>query len=282
MTVYGYQCVLAALTCGKRREFRKLYLRNLSFAKNPSAPNILAHKQRQDTILKQIKQMKINLPITYMNRNELSHLVGDTENEGIALDCSDRLCDDTITSTWVERAPKGIYVFPMAMRDPFNLGAMAKSCAVFNSTLILPSSDAVRITPSALKCSDGWLERIPIVSVPYGLSAEDVIQMVRANPSTDNEFYTIAAVSPRQGGTYQQTPIEKTKRVLLVVGNEYEGVPTQLLQYVHERYTIPSPRINENVTSSAEDNDCEQFIESLNVSTATTCAICDITRRMLL
>jgi len=255
MFLYGFESVLAAIV-SRRRITQCIYLRNLSKARDPLSPIIQEYRRQQD-ILRSLPHLPPK--VQYVDRNELTRLCEDIQTGGVALQCGER-APDQIFDKWLrEPLPGPLAVYPVSMRDPINLGALGRTCAAVGATLLLPMSHAIGITPAASKASRGTLEYIRVVGVPT--KGPETLRRMR-----QQNVCVLAAMTPHPhfeaAPVTQRPPI--TQKTVVVLGNEFDGLPDEMMQHVSGIIHVPSPRRVDSIRTTTH----RPLLDSLNVNSA--------------
>lgn len=142
---------------------------------------------------------------------------------------------------------KPLFVLLDELQDPHNVGAIIRSAAAFGASCILmPEHDQVQITPSVIKASAGTVFHMPIVRIG------------NINTSLRNlkekGYWTYALTG--KGDTRLESAAFDTP-IVLVIGNEGEGIREKTLEVCDFRLSI----------------DIEKNVESLNASNAVAVAL---------
>ncbi len=140
-----------------------------------------------------------------------------------------------------------LLVLPARITDPHNLGAIVRSSVAFGSSAILiPDRHTARMDAVALKASAGTALRIPFARV------RNIQQAVEG---LKERGYWIAGLSGR--GETALEEMDWARPIVVIVGSESEGLPTQVEHACDFLVSIPI---------SAE-------VESLNASVAAGIAL---------
>ena len=147
-------------------------------------------------------------------------------------------------------ATKGLTVVLDAVRDPGNLGTIIRLCDWFGVTQLVCSRDTVDCyNPKVVQATMGSIARIPI-------------HYVDLSEFLDNTNLPVYAGMMDGTSIYESTLPENA---MIVLGNEANGVSSEILSKVTERITIPQFGIR-------------QATESLNVATATAILLSEFKR----
>eukprot|EP00760_Papus_ankaliazontas_P007591 PhM_4_TR13382/c0_g1_i1/m.61660 len=272
MLLYGYEAVSAALRCGRRRELKTLFLRNLSNSRDTSSPVIQDLLQKQQALLKLVSHVRSKrkkntgdppLVVRYAERNEITEMCKDIQNQGIALACSPRDVDHIIFGGRGRSSsfPR-IMVFPVELRDPTNLGSLARTCAVFGAGLAISKRNSVNLTAAAYKQSRGLLESIPLAVFDSATirTPKEGIEALRSAMSDECAVYASVVRRPCHGTATikderQVTDVAPSSAVL-VLGNEFSGLSDDIVRVCTHTICVPN------------NNKQQQHLDSLNVNVA--------------
>jgi TrmH family RNA methyltransferase len=135
-----------------------------------------------------------------------------------------------------------LVVVAAGVRDPGNLGSLVRTAEAAGATGVLAmKGGADPFRDKAVRGSMGSLFRLPVL---YGGDAADVVEFARR--------HKLQIVVADGGGEALHTKVDLRKPVLLVVGAEAAGVPSELLRAADARVRIP----------------LKKPVESLNVAVA--------------
>ena len=150
----------------------------------------------------------------------------------------------------------GLVVVVSQVRDPGNLGTMIRMAeAAGVRGMVLTKGTVDPYHPKALRASMGSLFRLPVIEIE---KMEEIISMLSAAREATGQ--TVATVS--RGGV-SPAAVDLTKPTFLLVGQEAEGLPDELLSRATTRVTIPMAR----------------QVESLNVAMATAILLYEFVRQ---
>ncbi len=175
------------------------------------------------------------------NQAELEELMGASKTYfQVSEAVSDKLSDTTnaqgvycvlssVKSSCPTMSKTGKYLLLENVQDPANLGAISRTAEALGITALIVSGGCDIYSPKALRASMGALLRLPI------LLTENVTDLVKNAESLGLKTY---ASTPRT----EATPLTKADfggGVLVVVGNEANGVTEETLQSCQQLVTIP-------------------------------------------
>lgn len=267
--VHGTNSVLAALQAEKR----EFYSRILYHSTLPEKIHALAKKK--GVTMEVVDKHRLNLLTNYAVHNnvvletkplqlpEIQQL-GPCEVEEQKFSYSECFFDDTTTrqSTFLQKEnknfPLGLYLDEIT--DPHNMGAIIRSAYFLGvDFMVISRRNCAPLSPVVSKTSSGATELLPIFTVDRPLdfftkSQAEGWTFVTAGVTKENKFTKDKklAVGDLQG-MLQELP------VVLVVGNEGEGVRTNLQMRSDFLVEIPQGRETSGTNS----------VDSLNVSVAT-------------
>ncbi|MBU1641734.1 23S rRNA (guanosine(2251)-2'-O)-methyltransferase RlmB [bacterium] len=117
------------------------------------------------------------------------------------------------------------------VQNPQNLGMIVRSAAAGNiDGIILPDKNAAKISPLVIKASAGTLFKIPIF---YCNRLEDALNTLQES----TEIYALS--SHAKEDIYS---VKTGERVIFVLGNESEGVSSEVNKYCNRSLSIPMQR----------------------------------------
>lgn len=129
------------------------------------------------------------------------------------------------------------------IQDPGNLGTIIRSSVAFNIDTIVLSKNCVDIyNPKVLRATQGMIFNINIIE-------EDLITFI---PSLKNNGYKVYGTKVNGGKSLKN--VEKSEKFAIIMGNEGNGVRTQILDLCSDYIYI----------------DINKSCESLNVGIATS------------
>lgn len=147
--------------------------------------------------------------------------------------------------TLPQQLNNSLSVYLDGIQDPGNLGTIIRICDWFGIEYIFCSSDTVDLyNPKVIQASMGSFNRIKFIESPFS----EIAKLAK-----DSGTHIFGAF---MGGTNIYTK-ELPRNSLLVMGNEGNGIRTEVEALIHEKISIPN--LSSNSTKA----------ESLNVSVAT-------------
>ncbi|WP_324172177.1 RNA methyltransferase [Sulfurimonas sp.] len=202
----------------------------------------LASSNKTDGAIKTILNLaKIkNIKITYHEKNSLSRISKNAkQDQGVAI--------DIIAQTYKNASEiKNLQNFRLialdGIQNPQNLGMIIRSCAAGNvDGIILPKKSSAKISPLVVKASAGTLFKLPIY---YCNSLDDVLPNLK-------ETSIYALFSHAKTSIYD---VEAEKKSIFVLGNESDGISSEVEKLCNNSISIPMQRgvesLNVAVTAS--------------------------------
>lgn len=201
----------------------------------------LAKTNKPDGAIKKILTLakQRNIEITYHEKSALSRISKNAkQDQGVAID---------IYSKTYQHA-KQLYAMQTfrlialdGIHNPQNLGMIIRSCAAGNvDGIILPKKNSAKISPLVVKASAGTLFKLPIYFC-------DTLEEVLA------EFSNIDIYALSLDAKESIYDIQPSKRSVFVLGNESEGLSSEVAALCNKKLIIPMQRDVEslNVAISA-------------------------------
>ncbi len=123
------------------------------------------------------------------------------------------------------------------VRDPMNLGGILRSCAAFGVDLVLLGNQAVDpFSRRALRVSMGAALELPL---HFSQQLEDDLQLLQQ----EHGFHALATVLDTAAESLHETL--RPPRLVLVLGNEFDGVAPSVQAVCRSRVTLPmAPRVD--------------------------------------
>jgi len=172
---------------------------------------------RKQTDLEDIILMaqKANLKIKSASKEELDHLTGGKEHQGIIAKAP--LPKSFSLKEIIEKSANksnSVLVFLDQIEDPQNLGAIIRNaeCAGADA-LIIPEHKSAKITPTVHKASAGALEWIAFAVIP---------NLVRAIEIAKSNGFWVYGTSPNAQTTLWETKF--SAKSAIIIGSEAKGI----------------------------------------------------------
>lgn len=225
--VYGIHSVAAALGA-RRRRLHGLLLRQ-------------GEPSERLTALRDLAQAA-GIPIEEKPVAELTARCGSDAHQGAVLTAGPLPLLPERESLAGALSPPPLLVALDQVTDPQNLGAIARSAAVFGAAgLVLPRHGSAMPTPAASKASAGQLENLPIY---------EAANLARYLEQAKRAAHWILGAAT-QGGTDLST-YRRTDAAVLVLGSEERGLRPLVAEACDLLFTIPTSRPGSlNVSAAA-------------------------------
>ncbi|KNH04775.1 GTP-binding protein [Perkinsela sp. CCAP 1560/4] len=259
--LYGYSAVLSALACRPQKSLMHLFCMktrvNEIFYKDFKRRLGLMHFVLQnDERLRGVRS-------SHVSCGQLTQMCQSCEHDGFVLQCAAWRDNDVVTKEWcdlVHTFPpnKKIFLYPIGVRNPVNLGKIAKTCEFFDIGMLLPLKHSVRTTASAFYESDGALERISIVKTSG--PPRNTLELLRENGF--NIVMTVSGLNERP----HCSPMSPESPCVIVLGSERNGIEKENRSLgTHELALLP-PDVRQIPKQNLR-------VDSLNVNTAAALSI---------
>lgn len=148
---------------------------------------------------------------------------------------------------------QGLLLLAHQLQDPGNLGSMLRSAEAFGVAGVLLSEGSIRpCSQKVIRASAGAVFRLPV------FSKRDAKEMIR---DLQQKGYRVLAADAGGAMHYQQA--DYRGRTVVLVGNEGQGAPPELLQMADVTIQIP----------------LAPPVESLNVAIASALILCEAARQ---
>lgn len=210
---------------------------NLIYGKNPVIEAIRAKKALKVFLASNFSDQKIlnlikenHLNVLYINPNEMDKMC-DGVHQGVAAELKPY---QTVSLEEIihkaKNKEKKIIVMLDNISDPHNLGAIIRSCDVFEvSGIILPKHNSVSLNATVAKTSAGAINYVPVAVVN---NLNQAIQVLK------NEGYWI--VSTDGSAEISYSSLKYDFPVVVVIGSEGKGVSSLVLK--NSDYIVKIPQ----------------------------------------
>jgi 23S rRNA (guanosine2251-2'-O)-methyltransferase len=198
--------------------------------------NIVVHKLHMAKSNKPEKSIKTiltlakkrGIEITYHDKNALSRISKNAkQDQGV---CIDIISNSYKSANEIQEMKNFKLIALDGVQNPQNLGMIIRSCAAGNvDGIILPKKNSAKISPLVIKASAGTLFKLPIY---YCNSLEDILGKL-----TDTKTYALS--SHAKNTIYD---IEKKNKSIFVLGNESDGVSSEVEALCNDSLSIPMNR----------------------------------------
>ena len=191
----------------------------------------LSKSNRSDETIEEILALAESrgVEIKYHTKDSLSRISkNSSQDQGVALDVEAQNYRNA--SSIVNDFPNDFRLLALdGINNPQNLGMIVRSCAASKiDGIILPKQNSTKLSPLVMKASAGTLFKIPIY---YCDSLSDILPLKNSNVITlsshaPDDIYTLKIPS----------------RAIFVLGNESEGVSSEIEALSTTRVSIPMHR----------------------------------------
>jgi len=229
ITIYGRNAVIEALQ-DNTLMIHKLHLSD----SNKKAPIL-------DKMVAIAKSKEIE--VCYHDKKSLSHISKNSkQDQGVTLDIVLEHFVDA--DTFMQKNSSYRILALDGVTNPQNLGMIIRSAAAGEiDAILLPSKGAAQISPLVIKASVGTLFRMPIIK------CDKLYRTLQEFQSSQAKIYTLSSHA-----TKSYRDISYAKKSIFVLGNESEGVSTEIEKLSDESIYIPMKRgvesLNVAVTAS--------------------------------
>jgi len=181
-----------------------------------------------------------NIEITYHEKAALSRISKNAkQDQGVAIDV---VSASYRSANEIKDMDKYRLIALDGIQNPQNLGMIIRSCAAGNvDGIILPKKSSAKISPLVIKASAGTLFKLPIY---YCNTLDETLSSL-----SETKIYLLS--SHAKNSIYH---IKKTDKSIFVLGNESDGVSSEIEQLCNEEVNIPMNRgvesLNVAVTAS--------------------------------
>ncbi|CUS20467.1 LAQU0S01e07250g1_1 [Lachancea quebecensis] len=267
--VHGTNSVLSALQADKRDYYSRVLYHAFvtdeirSLAKKRGAQLEMTDKHRLNLLTNYAVHNNVVLETKPLQLPEISQ-VGACDPEGCTFAYDELFFDDTSERrmSFIQKEnkkfPLGLYLDEVS--DPHNMGAIIRSAYFLGvDFMVMSRRNCAPLSPTVSKTSSGATELLPIFTVDkpldfFSKSQKEGWTFVSAGVSKQNKFAKNKKIEAQDlHGMLKELP------VILVVGNEGEGVRTNLQMRSDFLVEIPQGREAAGTWS----------VDSLNVSVAT-------------
>lgn len=234
----------------KYRQFYQLFLSNTSNENRPLIQNI------------QNLAEQLSIPIKYTDTNTLDRLSFDRPHQGVCLDCSPLPVQD-IEQTLGQMTDSNkisIDLCLVKIHDPMNLGAIIRTAHFFGIDRTILTRGTCQPSPVASKASSGALE---LMSIYKCNDMETYLNLL-------HKEHNVAIICATHKGnislrTLRLDDIKKNfstsslQRILILIGNEHEGISEEIIQMCHYNVCI-QPNTKSEISSLNASVACALFL----------------------
>lgn len=242
--LFGLHPVELALKT-QRRQFYKLMLSRTSHHDRPLLKSI------------ELLAKKLSVPIKYTTTSVLDHLAFDRPHQGVCLDCSALPLPDIKDHDTEELNQQNVSIdlCLVKIHDPMNLGAIIRTAHFFGIQRVILTNGSCCPSPVASKASSGALELMSIFKCD---KIQDYLQILRDRGTvglvcgSDRADQSLRNVTIQN--IAQKLPSSLLKRIVILIGNEHQGIDQELTSMCHCNVSI--------------QGDDQRQVSSLNASVA--------------
>ena len=229
LTIYGRNAVLEALN-DSHITIHKLHL---------------SRSNRPSSELDAMQKIASNrdIEVVYHDKKSLSRISKNSkQDQGVALDLI--LEHYGGEDTFLSQNSTYRLIALESIHNPQNLGMIIRSCAAGTiSGIILSEKNSAKISPLVIKASAGTLFRIPIIKT------DNLVETLSHFRHQGAKLYTLSSYAEK---SYREE--NYPSKTIFILGNESEGVSSDLEALSDETITIPMQRnvesLNVAVTAS--------------------------------
>jgi 23S rRNA (guanosine2251-2'-O)-methyltransferase len=202
----------------------------------------MADSNKPDGVIKEILSLakKRGLEISYHNKNALSRISKNAkQDQGVAVDI---IAKSYLNAKEIQKLSSFRLIALDGIQNPQNLGMIIRSCAAGHvDGIILPKKSSAKISPLVIKASAGTLFKLPIY---FCNTLEDILPKLE-----DTKIYSL---SSHAKSTFYN--VKQSNKSIFVLGNESEGVSSEIEALCNDSISIPMQRgvesLNVAVTAS--------------------------------
>jgi tRNA G18 (ribose-2'-O)-methylase SpoU len=212
----------------KRRQFYRLFFSNTS------------NDNRQ--LIQKIQNLakELSIPIEYTNSHTLDRLSFDRPHQGVCLDCSSLPIEDIQQIELKTNSKKiSLDLCLVKIHDPMNLGGIIRTAHFFGIDRMILTRGTCQPSPVASKASSGALELTTIYSCQdlkhylNVLHEQQNIAIICATHQGNLPLHTLSLYDIK-------TRFSNLQRIILLIGNEHEGIEEEISQLCHYNVSIQS------------------------------------------
>lgn len=202
----------------------------------------LASSNKTDGAIKTILALAKtrNIEITYHDKNSLSRISKNAkQDQGVAIDI---IAQSYKSAKEIKEMQNFKLIALDGIHNPQNLGMIIRSCAAGNvDGIILPKKSSAKISPLVIKASAGTLFKLPIY---YCNTLDEILPDLK-----ETNIYALS--SHAKTSIYD---VVESKKSIFVLGNESDGVSSEVQKLCNDSINIPMQRgvesLNVAVTAS--------------------------------
>ena len=202
----------------------------------------MAESNKTDGVIKKILSLakKRGINIAWHDKSALSRISKNAkQDQGVACDVISKSYQHAME---IKKLKEFRLIALDGIHNPQNLGMIIRSCAAGNvDGIILPKKNSAKISPLVIKASAGTLFKLPIY---FCNSLDEILKDLDGT-----KIYALS--SHAKESIYDLNPHAKS---IFVLGNESEGVSSEVEKLCNEKLKIPMNRgvesLNVAVTAS--------------------------------
>ena len=190
----------------------------------------MANSNKPDATIKKILLLakERGIEITHHNKSALSRISKNAkQDQGVAIDI---ISKSYAHAREIHKLHSYRLIALDGIHNPQNLGMIIRSCAAgYVDGIILPKKNSAKISPLVVKASAGTLFKLPIY---FCDRVDEVLRELK-----DADIYALSLDAKES--IYD---VEISKKTIFVLGNESEGVSSEVAQLCNKKLIIPMNR----------------------------------------
>lgn len=194
-------------------------INELIHAKKRKIYSLFIEKNKKKNVNALLSQIPPYTKIYYVDKKKLFSLSGTDDHQSFVALVQPFVFQKKLP---LSKEEKDIILFCNNIQDTKNVGALLRSAYCTNiRSVIITASETADITASACKASAGCVEYLTIYKAHH--PQEDI-------KALQNNGYAIYLAAFGGEAVHSLLPIQE-KKIVLVIGNEHEGISPSLLSY---------------------------------------------------
>jgi 23S rRNA (guanosine2251-2'-O)-methyltransferase len=176
-------------------------------------------------IMRQAKQKQV--PIEIIAKEEFEKLAIAKPHQGIIAYVKQKIA--TLSDIILQIKHYPIIVAVDHIQDPYNFGAIIRSCEIFGiKAIIYPKDRNCKITPGVIKASSGALHHLQLIQVT---------NLAQALAKLKDKGYWLYGANANQGEALNK--LEPLQPCIIVFGNEKSGLSNRIQKMLDVNILIP-------------------------------------------